>query len=142
MTRPVAAIHALHMLKVADAIASRKHQEKGPVGFDMSYFSTKIEANVFASDETMPECETVACMAGWSRIIRTGKVKLFSQADFPWKEEAEAMGLSEKEGYALFYSTHLDALQAVAALVLLSRGWEVPDAVHAVSGTFDDDLML
>lgn len=122
-----------HILKIADAIENRHALFGGTVGFNMGDFIHLVrEDDERHTDPDMPECGTTACIAGWSNIIRTNKVKPVSCGSFDWSPEAAAMGLTAQEAETLFFSTSLTDEQAVDVLRRIAEGEDVTTALWKV----------
>lgn len=122
-----------HINKIANAIEDRANLFDGQIGFYMGDFIHEIDdtekAEGVTLDKALPECGTTACIAGWSRIIRTNDTSPIATGSFDWEAEAEAMGLTSNEGFGLFYQTGIPDKVAVKALRLIADGKDVVSAV-------------
>lgn len=71
------------------------------LGFNMGAFVAKWASGAF--DKSGRECGTTACIAGWTRRVRTKKpVRAVPTGNFDWRKEGAWLGLSEAEAHDLF----------------------------------------
>jgi hypothetical protein len=134
-----------NVLKVADAI--ERHSIKN-LGFNMGYFMFDADpTSSWARDNSGHSCGTIACIAGWTRCVRTGRRFARTGAgpdEFPWQREADWLGLDTEAGYTLFLTDdelpleEITSAEAVAVLRHLADtgevDWSVADKVAPVAG--------
>ena len=117
-----------NVLAVADAIERHSIPD---LGFNMSCFVGEVEPG-FRDDHFGSTCGTVACIAGWTRCVRTMKALELPRGDFNWALEADWLGLDGATSELFwgddFVNRHLEEVtpsQAVHVLRHLAETGEV-----------------
>lgn len=116
-----------NVLAVAAAIEGHTIPD---LGFNMGNWVAKESST--RPDRSGHSCGTVACIAGWTKRIRT-QIPVGINEDFYWGPEAKWLGLDVDEGEELFFGddwtcAHLNDVtpsEAVAVLRHLAETGEV-----------------